>query len=98
MIFEINKRYEMSLKDARAVINQMGYMAALAKGQPDISRGRRYVNNNNGDQWEFWMTSGQKVSFSVSLTGEPNSDHFIASVSDGVDYDRPGPLTLKESK
>ena len=91
MEYVVGERYPMTLADGYAILKQMGLMATMADGEPDVSRGRKFVGTFP-DQWEFWMTSGQKVEVSISLTGNPTSDHFIASVGTGVDPQLPEPL------
>ncbi len=88
--YEVGKLYPMTVEDGNAILRQMGIMALMAKGIPDETRGRRYLGKSP-DKWEFWMTSGQKVDFSVSLTGNMSCDHFIASVSQKSDKHRPIP-------
>lgn len=78
----------MTENEGNAILRRMGFMAAMAKGKPDATRGRQYLSKNP-DKWAFWMTSGQRVDLSVSMTGNVNSDHFIASVTRDADPNLP---------
>lgn len=91
MQYEVGKRYPMTESDGNAILCQMGMGAMLAQGKPDVTRGRRYLGSEP-DKWAFWMTSGQRVEISISLTGNINSDHFIASVTPKPDPQRPSPM------
>lgn len=89
--FEPGKIYPMTLAEGQSILRQMGMMAIFAEGIPDTSRGRRCVSvkSANEVEWEFWMSSGQKVSFSICNGVSPHRDHFIASVSREPDSKRP---------
>lgn len=87
--FIVGETYPMTMQEGRNILRQAGLAAILAAGVPDVTRGRRRTGERP-DAWEFWMTSGQKISFSVRL-GSGVNDHFILSVSNGPDPDRPRP-------
>jgi hypothetical protein len=91
MQYEIGERYPMTVNDGNAILRQMGMGAMMAQGKPDATRGRRYLGSEP-DKWAFWMTSGQRVEVSISLTGNMYSDHFIASVTPKPDPQLPAPL------
>jgi len=93
MEYKIGKRYPMSVDDGNVILRQMGMGAVLVQGKPDATRGRRYLGKAP-DEWAFWMTSGQRVEVSLSMTGNMNSDHFIVSVTPEPDTQRPAPLPV----
>lgn len=79
----VGELYQMSGVQAAGALSIMGRGRVMLKGVPDLTRGRRYLGQ---DTWEFWMTSGQKVTICFVQNGG-----FLSSVSRDADRERPKP-------
>ena len=58
MDVNVGELCQMSGVQAASALRIMGRGRTMLNGVPDLTRGRRYLGQ---DTWEFWMTSGQKV-------------------------------------
>lgn len=90
--FVVGQLYPVTMVECNQVLRSMGMGAMLADGVPDVTRGRRYLKGDTySAEWEFWMSSGQRVNFSVCTGRGETHDHFIASFGRGIDPNRPEP-------
>ena len=79
--FEVGKLYPIDQLQALLAMQVLGEMRMMASGVPDLTRGRRYMGSNT---WDFWMTSGQRVSVAFIKGGGSAS-----SITSGADKERP---------